>query len=212
MPIGLFTTKIGMTQLFISDGIRVPVTVLRVDENMVILKKTLTRDGYIALQIGYGNIRKKLINKPEMGHFIKNKVFPKKHLKEQKVTENDLSKYQIGSKIGIEILEGTLSVDATGISKGKGFAGVMKRHNFRGFRASHGTHESFRGGGSIGMCTKPGKVFKGKKMPGHMGNRQVTNQNLSIIKIMSKEKIICIKGSVPGGKNGIVLIKASCKK
>jgi len=210
MPIGLFGTKIGMTQIFLKDGLRIPVTILKIKENLIIAKKTMEKDQYSAIQIGYEDIKKKLINKPELGHLNANGIIKlKKRLNEQKISTSLLDKFKIGETIKLNTLKDVRFINASGISKGKGFAGVMKRYNFKGFCATHGTHESFRGGGSIGMCTKPGRVFKGKKMPGRLGNKMTTSKNLEIIKIYEKENIICIKGSIPGGKNNTIFIQPS---
>ena len=164
MTLGVLATKEGMTQMFLEDGVRVPVTVMRVQPNVVIQKKTTEKDGYNALQLGYGERREKLLSKPEEGHFKKAGTGAKRFLREMRVTEEELSNYEVGQELNADILKDVESLDIAGISKGKGFAGVMKRHNFKGFRATHGTHEYFRHGGSIGCRAEPGKVFKGKKM------------------------------------------------
>lgn len=204
MTMGVFATKLGMTQIFIEDGVRIPVTVLKVDSNTVVSKRTKEKDGYCAIQLGVGEIREKLLNKPRLGYFKKMKVKPSRQLREFRVGEEDISVHESGAQIGIEFLKDVKSVDVAGISKGKGFAGVMKRYNFSGFRATHGTHESFRGGGSIGQCTQPGRVFKGKKMPGQMGNERVKVLNLRVIKVMEEEGVICLRGAVPGAKGAVI--------
>jgi len=209
MSIGLLATKEGMTQLFIQDGVFVPVTVLKVLSNVIVRKKTLNSDGYNALQIAYGSITKKKLNKPELGFFKKAGASLARYLIEFRVDDKKILEYNIGNKVELSIFKKLLSLDVSSISKGKGFQGVMKRYNFKGFRATHGTHESFRGGGSIGQCTKPGKVFKGKKMPGRMGFERVTVKNLRIIKIIEEDNLICLRGAVPGANGGLVELKAS---
>jgi large subunit ribosomal protein L3 len=211
MTMGIMATKVGMTQIFIEDGVRIPVTVLKVEPNVIVAKKTKEKDGYTALQLGYGQIREKLVNMPSKGHFKKANVEATRFLKEFRVSEKELDGYEIGAKIGLEFLEGILSLDITGVSKGKGFAGVMKRHNFSGFPASHGTHEYFRHGGSIGMRAQPGKVLKGKRMAGHMGDEVVMAKNLRVIRIMAEEGLVLVRGAVPGSKNKVVELKASTR-
>ncbi len=212
MTMGIMATKLGMTQIFIEEGVRVPVTVLKMDPNFVVSKKTMEKDGYTALQLGFGQIRAKLVNKPTKGHFQKANVEPTRFLSEFRVDEKELANYEIGAQIGLEFFEGVLSLDIAGVSKGKGFAGVMKRHNFAGFPASHGTHETFRHGGSIGMRAQPGKVLKGKRMAGHMGDELVTMKNLRVIRIMAEENLILVRGAVPGSKGKVVEIKVSTRK
>jgi len=209
MSVGLLGTKEGMTQLFVKDGVVVPVTVLEVLPNVVVRKKTFKLDGYSALQVAYGKIREKLLNRPEIGFFKKIGAIPSRYLVEFRVNDKDLSEYEVGTQIGLKLFKETLSLDVSSISKGKGFQGVMKRYNFKGFRATHGSHESFRGGGSIGQCTKPGKVFKGKKMPGRMGNERVTMKNLRIVKVIEEKNLICLRGAVPGGKGALVELRIS---
>lgn len=211
MTMGIMATKVGMTQVFIEDGVRIPVTVLRIEPNVVVAKKTQDRDGYTAVQLGFGQIREKLVNKPTKGHFAKANVEPARFLKEFRVSEKELEGFEIGAKIGLEFLEGVTSLDISGVSKGKGFAGVMKRHNFSGFPASHGTHEYFRHGGSIGMRAQPGKVLKGKRMAGHMGDEVVMVKNLRIIRLMPEEGLVLVRGAVPGSKNKVVELKASTR-
>lgn len=211
MTIGIMATKMGMTQIFLQDGVRVPVTVLQVHPNVVVAKKNLEKDGYEALQLGYGAIREKLVNKPRKGLFQRAGVEMLRHLREFRVTGEQLARYEVGARIGLDFLEGISSLDVAGLSKGKGFAGVMKRHHFSGFPRSHGTHEYFRHGGSIGMRAKPGKVMKGKRMAGHMGHERVTVQNLRVIKLMKEENLVLVRGAVPGPKGQIVELKASTR-
>lgn len=212
MKHGLLAKKIGMMQLFIEDGMCIPVTVLKVDTNTIVQKKTEEKDGYSSIQLGFGDIREKLVNKAAGGHFKKSNLPFSRFLREFTVSPEEIASYEVGQSLGVKDLESIGSVDISGISKGKGFAGVMKRHNFRGFSRSHGTHESFRGGGSIGCRERPGKVFKGQKMAGHMGNERVTVKNLRIVKILEEEMILCVRGAVPGPKNGLVEIRVSNRK
>jgi len=219
MKHGLLAQKMGMMQLFIDDGVCIPVTVLKVGANTVVQKKTVATDGYCALQLGFGDIREKLLTKPQLGHFEKNKVAPTRFLREFVVSPEHMDSIEAGQQLTIKDLisleaveKPGVSVDISGISKGKGFAGVMKRHNFSGFRRTHGTHESFRGGGSIGCRERPGKVFKGQKMAGHMGVDRVTVQNLRVVRVLEDELVICVRGAVPGPKNGLVEIRLSTRK
>lgn len=212
MKLGLMATKVGMTQIFLDDGVRVPVTVLKLEPNVVVSKKVSEKDGYTALQLGTGFIREKLLTKADKGHFAKSNVEPKRHLREFRVDQAKLDAYEIGASIGLEFFEGVASVDVTGISKGKGYAGVMKRHNFSGFPRTHGTHEFFRHGGSIGMRAKPGKVLKGKRMAGHMGDETVRVQNLRVIRVMLEENLLLLRGAVPGAKGKLIEVAPSTRK
>lgn len=209
--LSLLAKKVGMTQVFVDEGVRIPVTVLQVEPNVVISKKTMDKDGYTAIQVGFGDIREKLVNKAKAGHFAKANVKPMRHLRECRLDEKQVEGIEIGQNLDLSVLEGIGSVDATSVSKGKGYAGVMKRHNFAGFRATHGTHEVRRHGGSIGMRAEPGKVLKGKKMAGQMGDELVTTLNLRVIRIMKEENLILVRGAVPGGKNAIVELQASTR-
>jgi large subunit ribosomal protein L3 len=209
--LSLLAKKIGMTQIFVDEGVRIAVTVLQVDPNVVVAKKTMEKDGYTAVQIGFGEIREKLVNKARRGIFAKANVSNKRHLREWRVDEKQLESIEIGQALDLSLLEGVKSIDVTSVSKGKGYAGVMKRHNFGGFPATHGTHETFRHGGSIGMRAEPGKVLKGKKMAGHMGDEVVTTLNLRVIRVMNEENLVLIRGAVPGGKNAIVELTASTR-
>ncbi len=210
--LGLLATKIGMTQLFTDDGLRVPVTVLQLGRNSVVQKKTVATDGYTAVQVGSGEIRTKLVNKPRTGQFVKSGVAPTRHLTEFRLDEAALGKLNLGDTIGLDVIKGLMSVNITGKSKGKGTAGVMKRHNMKGFRATHGTHEYFRHGGSIGCRATPGKVHKGKRMSGRMGNENVTVMNLSVVKLDEEKGLIFIRGAVPGAPGGQVEVRASMHK
>ena len=201
--------KVGMTQIFDENGKVIPVTVVEAGPCVVSQKKTVETDGYNAVQIGYGDVRPKLVNKPMKGHFDKSDVAPKKVLKECRF--DDISSYNIGDIIKVDIFENGEKVDVIGTSKGKGYAGVIKRWNFRRLKETHGTGPTVRKGGSIGACSDPSRVFKGKKMAGHLGAERVTVQNLKIAKVDSENNLIAIKGAVPGPNGGIVLIRDSVK-
>ena len=209
MRCGLIAKKIGMTRIFGDDGQSLPVSVLKMDNCQVIYKKTKDVHGYNALQIGFGSKKAKNISKAERGHFAKFKVEPKEKIAEFKVSEDGL--IDVGKIIGVNHFITGQKVDVIGLSKGKGFAGAMKRHNFAGLRASHGVSISHRAHGSTGQCQDPGKVFKGKKMAGQLGNKRVTTQNVSIVSIDNDEGLILIKGSIPGSKGGFVYIKDAIK-
>lgn len=212
MTLGVLATKVGMTQIFTPEGVRIPVTVLRIDSNTIVQKRTTENDGYTALQVGYGQISPKRVNQPRAGHFKKAEVEPRRVLREFRVSEEDLAKYEVGQELPLSLFEGVASVDVSGISKGKGFAGVMKRHNMAGFRASHGTHEYFRHGGSIGMRSRPGKVFKGKPMAGQMGNERVTVQNVNLVQVLAEDNLLLVRGAVPGSKGTVVEVRPSFHK
>ncbi|MBZ4642774.1 MAG: large subunit ribosomal protein [Deferribacteres bacterium] len=206
---GIIGRKIGMTQVFMSDGAVVPVTVIEAGPCVVVQKKTKETDGYNALQLGFGKILKaKKVNKPMAGHFKKNNLDFYKFLKEFR-TDN-VNDFEVGQEIKADIFEEGELVDVQGISIGKGFQGVIKRHGFGGGPASHGS-DFHRAPGSIGMCEFPGETLKGKKMPGRMGNKTVTTQGLKIAKVLADKNVLLIKGAVPGHKNGIVYIKKSTK-
>jgi len=209
MRTGLICKKLGMSRIFDSNGSHIPVTVLHLDNCHVVSSMTEEKNGYSAVQIGVGNIKDKKLSKSMKGHFKKNKVEPKLKLSEFRVTPENL--IDNGTEIvASHFINGQL-VDATGTSIGKGFAGAMKRHNFGGLRASHGVSISHRSHGSTGQCQDPGKVFKGKKMAGHMGASTVTTQNLEIIKTDSENGFIFVKGSVPGSKGGWVILNDAKK-
>lgn len=207
--LGLFAKKIGMTQLFQEDGLRIPVTVLQVEPNYVVQKRTVENDGYTAIQVASGAVREKLANKATLGHFKKANLPPMRVLQEHRVKDDVLAKLNVGDKLGFEIINGSKSLDVAGTSKGRGTAGVMKRHNMSGFRATHGTHEYFRHGGSIGCRATPGKVHKGKRMAGHMGNERVSVLNVAVVKLDEEKGLIFLRGQVPGAKGGIVEVYPS---
>ena len=207
---GLIAKKIGMTRIFQEDGKQVPVTVLQLDKLQVVAQRTAEKDGYSAVQLGAGTAKAKRTSQPMRGHFAAAKVEPKRKLAEFRVDPENL--INVGEEITADhYFEGQF-VDVTGTSIGKGFAGAMKRHNFGGLRASHGVSISHRSHGSTGQCQDPGKVFKGKKMAGHMGAARVTTQNLQVVKTDSGRGLIMVKGAVPGAKGGWVTIKDAVKK
>ncbi len=209
---GLIGRKVGMTQLFLDDGNVVPVTALAAGPCWVVQKKTRERDGYTAVQLGFGDKTAKRTTKPLRGHFDKGGVSPKRWLREFHVDEQTLDALHEGQEISGEIFADLRYIDVTGRSKGHGFSGVMKRHGFRGKNTSHGTHESFRGGGAIGQGADPGRVFKNTRMAGQFGNVRVTTQNLEIVRFLQDENLLLVKGAVPGPNGGMVLIRASRKQ
>lgn len=209
MP-GLLGEKIGMTQIFTPEGQRIPVTVLQVGPCQVILKRVPDKEGYGAVQLGYQEVDKKKKNKPYGGHFLKKKLKVFRFLKELR-TEHPES-YQTGDQLTVNLFQVGDVVHVSGVSKGKGFQGVMKRYHFRGGARSHGCSVSHRAGGSIGQNTYPGKVFKGKKMAGQMGNKQVTTKNLKVVGVEPEQNILLIRGAVPGGKHSIVVISPATEE
>ena len=210
MSIGLIGKKIGMTREFVEPGISIPVTVLFVEKGRIIDVITSEKRGYNAIKMGFGKIKNSKLTKQMKGFFAKKSTEPKKILKEFRV--DNVSEYKEGNEIGLEFFKDEKFVDITSKTIGKGFAGVMKKYNFSGLRASHGVSVSHRAHGSTGQNQDPGKVFKGKKMAGHMGDKLRTIQNLEVIKSDAENNLIFVKGSVPGAKNSIVLIKKTAKK
>ena len=210
MGIGLIGKKIGMTREFFDTGISVPVTVLSVEKGRIIDVITKEKRGYNAIRVGFGKIKLSKLSKQMKGVFAKKNTEPKKILKEFRV--DNISDFKEGNEIGLELFKDQKFVDVTSKTIGKGFAGVMKRHNFAGLRASHGVSVSHRAHGSTGQNQDPGKVFKGKKMAGHMGDKVRTIQNLEIIKSDMENNLIFVKGSVPGSKNSIILIQKNAKQ
>jgi len=202
--------KVGMTQVWNEDNQIVPVTVVKIDPCHVVQVKTADSHGYNAIQVTVGEKDAKKLNKPEAGHFAAAGVQPGRQLLELRI--DDVSAYEVGQELTAEVFEAGEVVDAIGTSKGQGFTGVMKRHNFKGGRASHGAHLVHRMPGSIGQCATPGRVFKGKKMAGHSGNQRTTTQNLKIVKSDSEQGFVLVKGSVPGPKGGTVIIRNAVKR
>ncbi|WP_299501986.1 50S ribosomal protein L3 [uncultured Roseobacter sp.] len=207
---GVIAKKVGMTRLFMEDGKQIPVTVLQLDKLQVVAQRTSDKDGYSAVQLGAGSAKAKRTSQAMRGHFAAAKVEPKRKVAEFRVDEENL--IGVGEEITANhYFEGQF-VDVAGTSIGKGFAGAMKRHNFGGLRASHGVSISHRSHGSTGQCQDPGKVFKGKKMAGHMGAARVTTQNLQVVRTDADRGLIMVKGAVPGSKGGWVTVKDAVKK
>ena len=210
MRSGLIVQKVGMTRLFTEAGKHVPVTVLKLDKCQVVAQRTEEKDGYSAVQLGSGFAKVKRTSSAMRGHFAKAKVEPKRRVAEFRVSADNL--IDVGAELAAShFIEGQ-KVDATGVSIGKGFAGAMKRHNFGGLRASHGVSISHRSHGSTGQCQDPGKVFKGKKMAGHMGDSRVTIQNLEVVKTDVTRGLLMVKGAVPGAKGGWILLRDAVKR
>jgi len=210
MRSGVIARKLGMTRLFMDDGRQVPVTVLQLDGLQVVAQRTAEKDGYTAVQLGAGAAKAKRTTAPMRGHFAKANVAPKRKLAEFRVSPENL--IGVGEEITADHYFAGQFVDVAGTSTGKGFAGAMKRHNFGGLRASHGVSISHRSHGSTGQCQDPGKVFKGKKMAGHLGAVRVTTQNLQVVRTDADRGLIMVKGAVPGVKGGWVTIKDAVKK
>ncbi|MFZ2261998.1 50S ribosomal protein L3 [Luteococcus japonicus] len=207
---GLLGTKLGMTQLWDDNNKVVPVTVIQAGPCVVTQVRTPEIDGYNAVQLGFGAVKAKKVTKPVGGHFEKAGVTPRKHLMELRTA--DASEYTLGQEITAEAFAATDVVDVTGVSKGKGTAGVMKRHGFKGLRASHGVHRKHRSPGSIGGCSTPGRVFKGMRMAGRMGVDKVTVQNLTIHAVDAERGLILVRGAIPGNKGSLVVVRSAAKK
>lgn len=210
MRSGLIAQKVGMTRIFTADGTHVPVTVLKVDTCQVVSTRSEEKDGYVAVQLGVGHAKVKNVGKAMRGHFAAAKVEPKRKVVEFRVTADNV--LDVGTELSVEHFIAGQFVDVTGTTIGKGFAGVMKRHNFRGLEASHGVSVSHRSHGSTGQRQDPGKVFKGKKMAGHMGDVQVTTQNLAVVSTDLERGLILVRGAVPGSDGGWVLVRDAVKK
>lgn len=206
----IVATKVGMTQIWDEDGRIVPVTVLRVQPCRVVQIKTPERDGYSALQVTFGQRDARKLTMPEAGHFAAADVAPGEQLVELRL--DDVSGYEVGQELAADVFAAGELVDVTGVSKGKGFAGTMKRHGFGGGPASHGAHRMHRRPGAIGACATPARVFKGKPMAGRMGNERVTTQNLTVVEADAERDLVLVRGSVPGPKKSTVLIKDAAKK
>ena len=200
--------KVGMSQKWVDDKV-VPVTVLRVEPMRVVQVKTPERDGYSALQVTYGHRDANKLNKPAAGHFAKASVDPGKRLIEVRL--DDVDGYEVGQEIQVDVLAAGSKVDVTAVSKGRGFAGTMKRHNFAGQGASHGNHKHHRAPGAIGSCSFPGRVFKGVRMAGHLGHEQVTTLNLEVVESDPERHLLLVKGSVPGPRGGVVVVRNAVK-
>ncbi len=208
MSIELMCRKLGMTQVYAENGEAVPCTVLVLDQNVIVQKKTSDgADGYDAIQLGTGDKREKLVTKPMQGHFAKAGVSPKRHLKESRLSAEQIAELEVGQELGLDQFEEGERVDVIGTSKGRGFQGVVKRHGFAIKKRSHGTHEYFRHPGSIGAGANPGRVIKGQKHAGQMGNVRVTTKNLEVVKLDAERNLIFVRGAVPGHNNGIVSVR-----
>ncbi len=210
MQKGLIGKKIGMTQLFDDNGNFIPVTVIEAGPCAVVQKKTAEKDGYEAVQLGFGDVKPNRVNKPMKGHFAKNDVAPKKVLREFRLA--DISAVSEGDIIKADVFAAGEKVDVSGTSKGKGYAGAIKRWNFGRLKETHGSGPVVRHQGSMGACSDPSRVFKGKKMPGHLGSEKVTVQNLDIVRVDAENNLIAVKGAVPGAKGGYVVITDAVKK
>ena len=211
--IGLLGKKIGMTQVFADDGERVPVTVIQAGPCFVVGKRTVDRDGYTALVLGFDEKPLRLVNKPEAGTFKASNVKPQRVVREFRIPDADADKFQVGQQVGPQdIFKEGAALDVTGQSKGKGFQGVIKRHGMKGMRSTHGTHEYFRHGGSIGCRLTPQRVHKGKRMSGHMGDEKVTVQNLQLFRILPDENCILVRGAVPGAANEYVIVHSAATR
>jgi large subunit ribosomal protein L3 len=207
---GLLGTKLGMTQLWDADNQVVPVTVIAAATNVVTQVRQPETDGYNAIQVAYGEIEARKVNKPEGGHFAKAGVTPRRHVVE--IRTSDAASYSVGQELSPELFAAGDEIDVTGTSKGKGFAGTMKRHGFSGVSASHGAHRNHRKPGSIGACATPGRVFKGTRMSGRMGNETVTTQNVTVHAVDAEKGLILLKGAVPGPRGGLVVLRSAAKQ
>ncbi|MFA1543852.1 50S ribosomal protein L3 [Actinomadura monticuli] len=206
---GVLGEKLGMTQVFDDEGRIVPVTVVQAGPCVVTQLRTQEKDGYTAVQIGYGQIDPRKVNKPRAGHFEKAGVTPRRYLVELRA--DDTTEYELGQEITASVFEAGQKIDVTGTSKGKGTAGVMKRHGFKGLGASHGTQRKHRSPGSIGGCATPGRVFKGLRMAGRHGNARTTVQNLTLHAVDAEKNLLLIKGAVPGPNGAVVLVRDAVK-
>jgi len=208
--LGIIGRKIGMTQIFLEDGSAVPATVIEAGPCKVVQKKTKEKDGYDALQLGFLPKNEKRVNKPLSGHFKKAGTGTFTLLREFRM--EDVGGVELGQEVTLNLFKAGDVVDVTGLSKGRGFAGVIKRHGFHGFPASRGTHEYFRHGGAVGMHSYPARVFKGMKMPGHYGNERVTVQNIRVIDVKEEQNLILLQGGIPGARHGFVFIRSASKQ
>jgi large subunit ribosomal protein L3 len=208
---GILGKKVGMTQVFDDRGVAIPVTVIEAGPCFVAQIKTVERDGYSAIQLGMDETKPKRLTQPQLKHLEKSNLPPLRHLREIRVSAEELDSFEEGQKVLVDIFEEGEFVDVTGISKGRGFAGVVKRHGFRGGPKTHGQSDRLRAPGSIGACTTPGRVFKGKRMPGRMGGERVTAQGLKVVIVDAERNLLAVRGAVPGAKNGLLLIRLARK-
>jgi large subunit ribosomal protein L3 len=206
---GLLGTKLGMTQLWDENNRVVPITVISAASNVVTQVRTADTDGYSAVQLGFGEVRPSKVSKPQAGHFEKAGVTPRRHVVE--IRTLDAGEYSLGQEISADVFAAGDKIDVTGTSKGKGFAGVMKRHGFAGVSASHGAHRNHRKPGSIGGCATPGRVFKGMRMAGRMGNETITAQSLTVHSVDADKGLILVKGAVPGARGAVVVLRSAAK-
>ena len=204
MMLGLIGKKIGMSQIFDDNGKVIPVTIIKAGPCTIVQRKSIDTDGYSSVQLGYEEIPDRKTAKPQQGHFKKYQVANFRYLKEFKILETD--EINTGDVLDVELFKVNEIIKVTGISKGKGFQGVVKKHGFAGFIHSHGTHESFRGPGSVGQSSQPSRIFKGHRMPGQMGSDQVTVKSIKIIKIDKENNLVLVKGAIPGSRNSIVYL------
>lgn len=211
MRMGLVGRKLGMTRIYTDDGTAVPVTVVELGPCTVLRKRSAEKHGYQAVQLGYAQLRKKLMTKPDIGGFEKIGHEPMRELQEFRLPSDEMAQYEEGQVLTCDMFTEGQRVDVAGTSKGCGFAGVMKRHHMAGFPATHGSHEYKRHGGSIGCRAQPGRIFPGKHMAGHMGNERVTTQNVLVAKVMLEDNIVLLRGSVPGPNHGVVTIRPAVK-
>lgn len=207
---GILGKKVGMTQVFDSTGRVVPVTVIEAGPCLVTQRKTTGRDGYSAIQLGFGEVVARKLNRPRLGHLRRKNLPPVRYLRELRVNEQE--QYEVGQKVLADVFSEGEHVDVVGTTKGKGFAGAMKRHNFRGGPKTHGQSDRARATGSVGACKTPGRVFKGQKMPGRMGNARYTAQNLRVVIVDPERNLLAVKGPVPGPKGGLLIIKEARKQ
>lgn len=211
MSIGLVGRKVGMTRIFTDDGISVPVTVLEVSNNRVTQVRTSDNDGYSAVQVAFGSRKNSRVTKAEAGHFAKAGVDAGEVLREFRVDAEKAAEYQPGASVSADIFQAGQKVDVSGVTQGKGFAGTIRRHNFKSQRATHGNSRSHNVPGSIGMAQDPGRVFPGKRMSGHMGAVACTKQNLEIVRVDAERGLLLVKGAVPGSKGGHVVVRPAVK-
>ncbi|MFC2029747.1 50S ribosomal protein L3 [Chloroflexota bacterium] len=208
---GILGMKVGMTQIFDEQGEVIPVTVIEAGPCFVAQVKTVERDGYTAIQMGIGEAKPKSLTRPQLQHLQKSNLTPLRHLRELRLEEDEISHFEEGQQLTADVFEVGEIVDVTGISKGKGFAGVVKRYGFRGGPKTHGQSDRLRAPGSIGACKTPGRVFKGKRMPGRMGGDRVTVQGLKVVMVDPERNLIAVRGAVPGAKNGLLMVRQARK-
>ncbi|MBK7858775.1 MAG: 50S ribosomal protein L3 [Archangiaceae bacterium] len=208
---GLIGKKVGMTQVFDADGNMVPVTIIDVNSLIVVGKRTQETDKYTAVTLGFGEAKEKKLNKPEAGHVKKSGAAPRKHIKEFRLTAEEVAAFNVGDAVKPDLFKKGELVDVTGITKGRGTQGVVKRWKFRGFGQTHGTHEYRKHPGAIGQRKTPGRVYPNKKMPGHYGVEQITTQNLTVVDVLTDKGLLLVKGGIAGHNDGVVIVKPSIK-